>query len=69
MSERLLSKAQVAEQTTLSGSEIDRREKAGIFPKRIQVTPKRVAWVGSEIDAWVQAAIKNARGEESGKSQ
>ena len=64
MAERLLTISQVVEATTLSESEIGRREKNGDFPKRIKLGPKRSAWVGSEIEAWVQATIKNARGNE-----
>lgn len=64
MGERLLTIEQVAEVTTLSASEIGRRERKGEFPARIKLSPKRTAWVGSEIDAWVQAAIKTARGNE-----
>lgn len=69
MSERLLTIEKVIEVTTLSETEIGRREKRGEFPARIKLSPKRTAWVGSEIDAWVQATIKTARGEDSGKSQ
>lgn len=64
MAERLLTIEQVVEATTLSKSEIGRREKEGRFPVRIALGPKRTAWVGSEIDAWVQATIKTARGNE-----
>lgn len=64
MGERLLTIDQVAEVTTLSVTEIGRREKAGEFPKRMKIGPKRVAWVGSEIEEWVQKTIKTARGQE-----
>lgn len=30
-----------------------RLEKRGLFPKRIRVTPRRVAWRRSEIETWV----------------
>ena len=69
MMERLLKISKVCELTSLSATEIDRQEKAGKFPKRIQISEKRSAWVGSEVDAWVQAKIKTARGEDLGKSQ
>ncbi|MBL4747884.1 MAG: AlpA family phage regulatory protein [Magnetovibrio sp.] len=32
---------------------IGRLEAAGDFPKRIQLGPNRVAWVLSEVNAWV----------------
>lgn len=69
MAEKLLKISKVCELTSLSATEIGRREKSGTFPKRIQISEKRSAWVGSEIEAWVQATIKTARGEDRGKSQ
>ncbi len=65
MQERLLTIEQVMGITTLSKSEIGRRESNGDFPKRIKLGSKRSAWVGSEIEAWVQATIKIAREETS----
>lgn len=61
MTERLLKKAEVEQITTLSGTEIIRREKAGTFPKRVSISAKRVVWVASEIEAWVQSKITTAR--------
>lgn len=34
---------------------LSRLEKAKLFPKRIQVGGHRVAWLESEIDAWIMA--------------
>jgi predicted DNA-binding transcriptional regulator AlpA len=31
-----------------------RMERRGLFPKRIRVSPKRIAWRRSEIEAWVR---------------
>lgn len=61
MTERLLKKAEVEQITSLSATEIQRREKDGTFPQHLSISPKRVAWIASEIEAWVQAKIKNAR--------
>jgi prophage regulatory protein len=61
MTERLLKKAEVEQITSLSATEIQRREKDGTFPLHLSISPKRVAWIASEIEAWVQAKIKNAR--------
>jgi len=36
---------------------IARLEKAGRFPKRIQLGQNRVAWVLSEVDAWIAKRI------------
>jgi len=38
---------------------IGRLEAAGDFPKRIQLGPNRVAWVLSEVNAWVLERINN----------
>jgi prophage regulatory protein len=38
-----------------------RLEKAGKFPKRVPISPSRVAWVEQEIDAWIEARVA-ARG-------
>jgi prophage regulatory protein len=45
---------------TLSKVQLWRLEKDGRFPKRVQISHARVAWVESEIDAWIAARI-NAR--------
>ena len=44
---------------------IDRLEKAGEFPKRVQLSPNRVAWVESEIDDWIaqRIAARDATGD------
>lgn len=38
---------------------IARLEAAGRFPKRIQLGQNRVAWVLSEVDAWIAERINN----------
>lgn len=66
MTERLLKIEQVCEQTTLSETELKRRIASGTFPKPVSIGPKRKAWVGSEVDAWVKETITNARGNTNG---
>ncbi|HLO76747.1 MAG TPA: AlpA family phage regulatory protein [Magnetospirillum sp.] len=41
---------------------IGRLEVAGKFPKRVRLGPNRVAWLLSEVDAWLQErmAIRDA---------
>ena len=34
---------------------LGRLEKVDLFPKRIQVGGQRVAWLESEVDAWIMA--------------
>jgi prophage regulatory protein len=39
----------------LSDVTLWRMEKAGTFPKRRQLSPGRVAWLASEVDAWIES--------------
>ena len=54
---RFLSKRQVSEKIGVSRTEIDRKEAAGKFPKRVQVG-FRVFWIDEEVDGWMQALIE-----------
>ena len=51
---RILSKRQLKEMVLYSPQHIARLEKAGTFPKRVQIGPNRVGWVESEILDWLQ---------------
>jgi prophage regulatory protein len=42
---------------TLSRTQLWRNERAGKFPKRVNVTEGRVAWVEREIDSWIAARV------------
>jgi predicted DNA-binding transcriptional regulator AlpA len=58
--ERLLSRNQVRELTTLSLAEIDRKEHSGKFPKRLRLSDNprgRCAYVASEVLAWIAEHI------------
>ena len=57
---RLLSKKQVKELVLYSYAHLDRLEKAGLFPKRIRLSPHRMGRVGyleAEIFAWIEARL------------
>ena len=54
---KFLSKRQVSQKIGLSRTEIDRKEAAGKFPKRVQVG-FRVFWVEEEVDRWMEALIE-----------
>ena len=59
-SPRLLSKKQVKDLVLYSYAHIDRLEKAGLFPKRVRLSPHRMGRVGyleSEIHAWIKARL------------
>ena len=51
---RILSKRQVKELVLYSPQHIARLEKAGLFPKRVQLGPNRVGWVESEVQDWLE---------------
>ena len=46
---RILSKRRVRALALYSPQHIARLEKAGLFPKRVQLGPNRVGWVESEV--------------------
>ncbi len=46
---------------TLSKCQIWRLEKAGKFPKHINVSAARIAWIESEIDEYIASRIAAAR--------
>lgn len=56
-STRLLRKPQVKAIVGKSSAQIDRDERAGKFPRRVQTGPNSVAWVADEIDAWIRDRI------------
>ncbi len=51
-SDRLLRHPEVIRLTGLSRATIDRLERAGDFPKRVQVSRNAVAWHGREVLVW-----------------
>jgi prophage regulatory protein len=51
--DRLLDVKQVADRTTLSRNTIWELERAGRFPHRRQITANKVAWLESDVDAWI----------------
>ena len=54
---RILSKRQLKELVLYSNSHVGRLEKAGKFPKRIQLGPNRVGWVETEVMDWFQQRL------------
>jgi prophage regulatory protein len=54
---RILSKKQLREVVLYSPQHIDRLEKAGKFPKRVQLGPNRVGWIESEVYDWLKQRI------------
>jgi prophage regulatory protein len=54
---RILSKRQLRELVLYSPQHIARLEKAGQFPKRIQLGACRVGWVEEEVMDWLRQRI------------
>ena len=54
---RILSKKQLRELVLYSSQHIARLEKAGLFPKRVQLGPNRVGWIEAEVLDWLQQRI------------
>ena len=59
---RILSKRAVRELVLYTPQHIARLEKAGQFPKRVQLGPSRVGWVESEVLDWLNERIKRREG-------
>ena len=56
---RILSKRQLKELVLYSPQHIARLEKAGSFPKRVQLGPNRVGWVEDEVLDWLQQRLES----------
>jgi len=50
---KILRKREVIQRAGPSSAQIDRLEKAGKFPRRVQLGERMVGWVESEIDDWI----------------
>lgn len=55
---RILSKRQVKELVLYSPQHIARLEKAGQFPKRVQLGLNRVGWVEGEVLEWLEERLQ-----------
>lgn len=56
---RILSKRQLKELVLYSPQHIARLEKAGQFPRRVQLGPNRVGWVEAEVLDWLEQRLAN----------
>lgn len=56
---KILSKKDVRELVLYSPQHIARLEKAGLFPKRVQLGPNRVGWVEQEVLDWLRERLEN----------
>jgi prophage regulatory protein len=56
-SDRLITKRELCKMVPYTPQHILRLEKRGKFPRRIQVGPNRVAWLLSEVEAWISDRV------------
>lgn len=61
MEQALLRLPEVIKRTGLSRSEIYRREAIGQFVRRVALGTRTVAWPASEVQAWIEARIRDSR--------
>jgi prophage regulatory protein len=54
---RILSKKALKELVLYSPQHVARLEKAGLFPKRVQLGLNRVGWVESEVMDWLEQRL------------
>jgi len=55
--EKFIMLPQVREIVPYSASHLWRLERAGQFPKRVRLGGNRVAWLQSEVSAWVESKL------------
>lgn len=56
---RLLRATEVYSRTALSRASIWRMVKAATFPKPVTLGYNRIAWLESDIDAWIELQLSN----------
>jgi prophage regulatory protein len=55
---RIIRKPEVRRRTGYSYTSIWREEKAGRFPKRVQLSPMAVGWFEDEVLDWIQSRVR-----------
>lgn len=58
---RLIRLKEVVSRTGLARSTIYAMIAVDLFPRQVELTPSRSAWVESEIDAWIAERVNNRR--------
>ena len=59
MTDRFIREPECKRITGLSRTTRGRLERAGLFPKRHQISPNAVAWLESEIQDWLRERAEN----------
>ncbi|MEL7476729.1 MAG: AlpA family phage regulatory protein [Cyanobacteria bacterium J06555_12] len=55
---QLIDKKELTKLVKYSPQHIARLEKAGQFPKRLQLGQNRVAWLLTEVEEWIEARVE-----------
>ncbi|SDJ97773.1 helix-turn-helix transcriptional regulator [Billgrantia gudaonensis] len=63
MSMKLIRMKEVMARTGLGRSTVYKYMNLGIFPKSVKLTTRAVAWVESEVEAWIQKGIERRDGD------
>ncbi|WP_445004818.1 helix-turn-helix transcriptional regulator [Halomonas mongoliensis] len=58
MSMKLIRIKDVMDRTGLGRSTVYKYMNLGLFPKSVNLTTRAVAWVESEVEAWIQKGIE-----------
>ncbi|PHM53493.1 helix-turn-helix transcriptional regulator [Xenorhabdus hominickii] len=56
-----LDKKELVKKNKLSMTQVDRLEKAGLFPSRFPLVSKKVVWDESEVEKWMVTVKTQAR--------
>jgi prophage regulatory protein len=67
--QHLYSLRDVVRMTGLSRTTIWRAERGGHFPRRRQLTPGRVGWLASEVEAWMSARTQARTGTDAASNR
>jgi prophage regulatory protein len=46
-----------AEGVRFSRKHLERLERLGLFPRRVKISARRIGWIKTEVQDWVQARI------------
>lgn len=59
MSDKILKVKETADRVGLSQRMIYLEISAGRFPRPVQLSPRRVGWLESEVDKWIESRVAN----------
>ena len=60
MAEKFLTKEEVADRTSIKLRTLRGMVLRGLFPAPVKISPQRIAYLESEVDAWMRERISEA---------